>query len=217
MLTAIPMTSPARHHRRILTTILILSLSLLALPGLAHAETGGLQEEDVRVFSSSQFDGRTLYQGVFLLDGPVLKLFPEGQEARRQAAEQGYRPDRKTVELFLDEIGRLDPSFFAEFAVEINSGDHVRVAAALQDGGQAFQKVVAQLQGGQGGALANDKAATITVVAVLAIAAVGWLVAIGTVFVAAAVAFYSTASSDTSHALTHDQFIHLVATRLRTP
>lgn len=202
------------HRIRLLATAVLLSLSMLLLPTVAHADTADLQEEDIRIFSSSQFDGRTLYRGVFLLDGPVLKLFPEGQEARRQAVEQGYRPNPETLEVFLSEISRLNPSFFGSFAKAMNSGDHVQVAAALQDGGKVFQQAVAALQGTPDESLADNKAAALIVVAVLAVAAVGWLVAIGTVFVAAAVAFWSTASSESSSALTHDQFIHLVATRL---
>lgn len=89
-----------------------------------------------------EHDSLTLFKGLVLRTGPVAEaVYPE-QSIGDTTSPTARRFERDLIR----QIRKSDPSFFSRFAREITSGDHVRVAAAIDDArdvvGPAFAKVV---------------------------------------------------------------------------
>jgi len=72
-------------------------------------------------------DGVTLYRALFFASGPLGQKIPTLQKAR-----PFLPPDYVSMQdTMIKQIRQKDPKFFDTFAAEIQSGDHVRVAAEL--------------------------------------------------------------------------------------
>lgn len=77
-----------------------------------------------------QYDGITLFRGLFFASGPVLSRVPTmGKVAPYFPAE--YKNFESQV---IRSIQTKDPTFFDRFAKDIQSGDRVRIAAAIKEG-----------------------------------------------------------------------------------
>ena len=124
-------------------------------------------DDDVaRSESLSRYDGEDLFVGIFFMDGPVAKRLPElVQDIRVQGGEpeddeelerlrSQFPPPTEVAGEQREEIDRFeqrvlalvraaDPTFFARFAEDIQSGDHFRVDAALTEGSEVLEAALA--------------------------------------------------------------------------
>ncbi len=83
----------------------------------------------------SAYGGEALYRGLVLLRGDVARLIPEIRDhlAGSLAIDdpQLERALGRFHDRLVDAIQALHPRFFTEFGVEVRSGDHLRIEAAL--------------------------------------------------------------------------------------
>lgn len=94
----------------------------------AAATTAQSHQATAAIPPSGGYDGRTLYVGLAFGQGPVAALFPELEGLHSMAAgHEDY------VNATVSEMASLDPTFFERFAHEIQSGDRVRIRAALAE------------------------------------------------------------------------------------
>jgi SdpC family antimicrobial peptide len=182
--------------------------------------------------SQSPMDGETIFRGLVLDDGPVAKLFPEiWQDPQvvayvRLANQHSSKEQRAAArQKLVDLVRKQSPTFFDRFAAEMQSGDPVRVEAALGEMTNLLTKGVAPLvippppDGGGGYSYeVNDVdvvnyVAAVTVVAVAVAAAVAVVVAAVVVVLAV---FSPAGSSDATSHLRHDQLVNLITQRLAT-
>lgn len=114
----------------------------------------------------ARYSGHQLFVGIFFMDGPVAQRLPElVQDIRVQAGApeedadleqlRGEFPPPTEVQgerrVQLDEfearvlasVERSDPTFFARFAEDVQSGDHFRVDAALTEGAEVLEAALA--------------------------------------------------------------------------
>jgi SdpC family antimicrobial peptide len=87
-----------------------------------------------------RYDGETIFRGVFLDDGPVTKLFPEIWENptvvgyRDQAVQAGSEEQAAAgQQALIAALRAQDPTFFDRFGKEMQSGDRIRIKAAMTE------------------------------------------------------------------------------------
>src|SRR5437870_2246999 len=73
------------------------------------------------------YNGETLYRGLFFASGPVAAKIPTVQRVERYLPPEYKALEDKVVQ----HIKSTNPTFFPNFEKEIQSGDHLRVAAAI--------------------------------------------------------------------------------------
>jgi hypothetical protein len=111
----------------------ILALTLVATmvngdhPAVAASNVPNSSHAAVRP-ATDGYDGVTLYRGLAFGQGPVGALFPELEGLRQLTAKSDDR-----ISAMVDQIAMADPTFFDRFAADIQSGDRVRIRAALQE------------------------------------------------------------------------------------
>jgi SdpC family antimicrobial peptide len=87
----------------------------------------GLMLVETSVAQNPPLDGVTLYRALFFAQGPLADKIPTVVKVR-----PFLPPDYLSLQdRIIDRIQAKDPNFFKTFATEIQSGDHLRVAAAL--------------------------------------------------------------------------------------
>jgi SdpC family antimicrobial peptide len=99
---------------------------LLALEFINHGYTAPQRN------AGTPYDGETLFRGLFFGSGPVAAKIPTvGKVAP-------YFPSdyRNLENQIIKNIQGKDPGFFDRFAKEIQSGDRVRIAAAIKSANQ---------------------------------------------------------------------------------
>ncbi|WP_101787018.1 hypothetical protein [Nonomuraea indica] len=72
--------------------------------------------------SPARYDGKELYRGLFLAEGPVARAHPE------LSLHQGQPWTTAEADDLTARIEALEPGFFDGFAAGITSGDRVRIA-----------------------------------------------------------------------------------------
>ncbi len=130
-----------------LARLFVMPVALFALL-LAGCDAAGPDTADL----SARYDGESVYRGVIFGQGAVAALFPEiwNQQAVQQALDQmspdqldQYLADRKVAFAAFDDLVEIirndDPAFFERFGADMQSGEHLRVQAALEAG---FDKLV---------------------------------------------------------------------------
>jgi SdpC family antimicrobial peptide len=75
------------------------------------------------------YDGVTLYRALFFASGPVASKIPTIQKAAPYLPKEYKNLEGQIIKY----IQGKDPNFFVGFAREIQSGDRVRVAAAIKN------------------------------------------------------------------------------------
>jgi SdpC family antimicrobial peptide len=90
-------------------------------------------------------DGETVFRGGLLDDGPVARLLPEIWE---NPVIMGYRDHAdltgqttEAVQLLIAALRAQAPTFFDRFGTEMQSGDHIRILRAIDEGGDRLKKV----------------------------------------------------------------------------
>jgi SdpC family antimicrobial peptide len=118
-----------------IVTVSILSISLLGIPRPAFAQ------------SSQSFTGEQIFRGILFGEPPVSQLFPEiwAGDAARQSLDTKDKiiAVNELKEGVVAEIISSDPAFLSYFGQEMQSGDHLRVQAALRE---ASQRMFAAMQ-----------------------------------------------------------------------
>ncbi len=99
--------------------------------------------------AKSQYDGEAVFRGVLLDDGPVARLFPEIWEnpvivGYRDHADLAGQPT-EAVQLLIAALRSQDSSFFDRFGTEMQSGDHIRILRAIDEGGDRLKKLAGDL------------------------------------------------------------------------
>lgn len=84
--------------------------------------------------TAKAYTGEEIFSGIFFGQGEVDKLFPEIWEQQQAALKANDREYEKIRNEVISEIKTNKPGFFKEFGVEMRSGDHLRVQAALETG-----------------------------------------------------------------------------------
>jgi SdpC family antimicrobial peptide len=123
----------------------VLLASLILYLGCAVPATA--KSPTIEPQPSLQYDGKTIFLGVFLDDGPVAKLFPEiwenptvvgyRDEALKAGSEEQATAARQAL---IAALQAQDPTFFDRFGKEMQSGDRIRVKAAMTEAGNRLMK-----------------------------------------------------------------------------
>ena len=128
---------------RLLRTISIsLALALLAT-SITQGNPTYAQTTGVRTSSGSRVDPgelvttRQIFVGVLFGQGPVARLFPSLKDAPAATAEQLAEIDRAVDQLSIEDPGLVD-----SFASAVQSGDRVRISAAVSGAVSAMRRLV---------------------------------------------------------------------------
>ncbi len=161
--------------------------SLVMVPVMAVAAGGGCAgdvagpESPDAAEQAVRYDGETLFRGLTFGDGPVAAALPELYAQVPRPEDSGLTQEQlqgieSTKTFLVSEIKRRDPVFFAAFADGIQSGDPVRVAAALDRSGRILTGILRDIERENSTApdpsVVTGQAVWLLVVVVLAVAVV---------------------------------------------
>jgi SdpC family antimicrobial peptide len=151
-----------------IVTALISSMALLGLPSQTFAQEPS---------TPTVFTGEQIFRGIFLGQAPVSQLFPEMWGKDQMKLSEWDEMDEQIVARIIAN----DWTFMARFATEMQSADHLRVQATLDEAGQATVRAMQELgymdkEGNPAEALASGDCAFRVLVAVyvVAVAVVVW-------------------------------------------
>ena len=97
----------------------------------------GVAASDLHAATHAPYDGPTLFRGLFFGSGPVGRLFPDIWDAARYRGYDAEQPGVMAFQASLTErLAARDATFFARFADDVQSGDRVRIASALEEAGR---------------------------------------------------------------------------------
>lgn len=92
------------------------------------------------------YDGRTLFKGIMLGQGPVADIIPEIKQILKVdlliSNEERLEKVNKYTDVLLDLIAIYDPNCFNEFKLLITSGDQLKIQEAIGKGGRAILKAL---------------------------------------------------------------------------
>jgi SdpC family antimicrobial peptide len=92
-----------------------------------------------------QFDGKSLYLGIFFGEGEVGKRLPEvwsGKSTTERSNPDLVQEVKRTEARILDRLEQADSTFFSRFQQEVSSGNPLRVEAVLNDGAKRLKDVL---------------------------------------------------------------------------
>jgi SdpC family antimicrobial peptide len=99
----------------------------------------------------SSFSGRELYRGIMLGTGEVVSAVPEIEDLFHMKALAGDRATQERLvaaqDRLMGEIHRLDGEFFERFRRETQSGEHLRIEAAIGEAGGLTLRAALALEG----------------------------------------------------------------------
>lgn len=97
-----------------------------------------------------KYDGETLFRGLILGDGPAAKEFPEIWEnadvkrfmaaVERENKANPKRADDARAEV-MSRLRQRDATFFTNFGIEMQSGDHLRIQTTLHNTATILQEL----------------------------------------------------------------------------
>jgi SdpC family antimicrobial peptide len=91
----------------------------------------------------AQYSGETLFRAIYFGQGEVAKAFPEVWELKAFAPLHHLTPEQAVrLDKFVAAIDAKYPGLFDRFAVEIQSGDHLRVQAAMLEGAADMSSLI---------------------------------------------------------------------------
>ena len=157
-----------------------------------------------------RYDGETLFRGLFFRQGPVAERLPSLSIAPMPPTGQGAL----VLDTLIAKMRASDPQFFSRFARGIQSGNRLRVLAAIQDAQTVFDNALTAVY--QATAVANpDVGDCLYLAAVVALVLV--LVGAGAIVVAAVAAavvvwvyFWAPATNSTSR-LAEEKWVNQIA------
>ena len=102
-------------------------------PQIASADTAHLK-------ATTQYNGETLFRGLYFGEGPVASHFPEiwhaPQVEQRLSSVEGSEEWVSTKDQAVAWVRNSDPTFFQRFEQDVQSGDHIKVSRAYKEGSQ---------------------------------------------------------------------------------
>lgn len=116
-----------RRLPRAVAALLAAVLAVAALAPLANARE-----------TVERYDGRELVRGLLLGSGPVAEQLPEVFGELPKMPEEAQEIER----LLLSRLDEQNPELFDSIAKRVDSGDHVLVEEALNDGSKAILELV---------------------------------------------------------------------------
>ncbi|MBZ3766589.1 hypothetical protein COJ91_00070 [Bacillus thuringiensis] len=134
--------------KKVIPTVLALGLAINSTSVFAAENTNSNSQNKAAVTTESkqqQYDGETIYRGLFFGEGPVAKLFPEiwSEDLTKQA---NTTEAKKVSEFLTEKINEVDPNYFNELKAAVYSGDNIKIQEAFGKGGQLLVKVSEGLQ-----------------------------------------------------------------------
>lgn len=128
------------------------TLAMVALLGQASLVTACSYDEAGPVSSEptaearAQLTGEQMFRGIFFGEGPVGAMFAEVWEGR-SATDRADNPEtarliREIQDDAVSHIRTVDPDFFAHFAAQVRSGDHLQTQSALREGATLLGEAV---------------------------------------------------------------------------
>jgi len=200
-----------------------LGLSMLLIAGTANSGAAPAAP-------ALRYDGETLYRGLFYGSGPAAKLFPEiwessGLKAIRQRIPVTAEAEAKKTAILNAIVARIrwaDATFFDHLAVELQSGDHVRIQESLdlasrltRDAIKSETDSIKQRDDLRQMASQDFAVLIATVVVALAVVVVDVVAIEGAVVVLLMVEFWEDGMrAESSSALKREVWVNLVAERL---
>jgi len=115
-----------------IVTLLISSMGCFGLPSPVFAQTRP---------TPTTFSGEQIYRGLLLGEAPVSQFFPEIWAK----GDRGISGMEEMDEQVIAQINAEDRTFMGRFAVEMQSGDHLRIETALQEAGALTIKAMQNL------------------------------------------------------------------------
>ena len=100
-----------------------------------HYDSGVSRPQPV----AAHYDGETLYRGLYFAQGPVAELFPDVPRPTTSAARTA------AINAIVNRVRTQHPEFFAEFALAMQSGNRVKIRAALDNADAVTREAVRSL------------------------------------------------------------------------
>lgn len=144
----------------------VILVGVMSRPALAARENA----PGLAAAGAARFEGETLFRGLAFGQGPVAKLFSELANVPVASPEE-----TAAIDAIVAQMRTLDPRFFDRFGVALQTGDRVRIRAALEEANVLGQRAIVVLSGQTDPGLAVGDC--VVLIVVLAIVAVGVLVA----------------------------------------
>jgi SdpC family antimicrobial peptide len=134
---------PGKHEGRRSPWPVAVTLAVVAT-ALLVAVSGPIAQAATRPAPAQRavYDGESLLRGLFFGQGPVAQQHPELALTRVEGADAKAMTDRLVAD-----VKRQDPRFPARFAVEVQSGDRVRVRAAVSEAADLLRQAVTRAYG----------------------------------------------------------------------
>src|SRR5919201_2636119 len=126
-----------------LALFLVASLVFLAAGPASSSTSAGSSAPPKK----EKHDGEQIFRGLlFGEEGPISRMFPDIWQ-RPDVVEQMNTPAKAKAwnalkEKTIARIRKKDPTFFARFGDEIQSGDHLRIQHALAEAGKAITETI---------------------------------------------------------------------------
>jgi SdpC family antimicrobial peptide len=86
-----------------------------------------------------QYDGETIFRGLVFGQGEVAKYFPEiwSNDLLKEANKKEVK---QIVDILISDIKKSNPNYFNELKNAVYSGEHLKIQAALNKGGELLSK-----------------------------------------------------------------------------
>jgi SdpC family antimicrobial peptide len=132
-----------------------------------------LQSAEMDGFTLAKYDGKELFRGIILADGPVARSIPTIRDhlmlENSLKDPKALEAARELHERIIALVERNNPEFFGEFEQVILSGDHLEIAAAINRGRTLARDVLEEARAGT--TLATDEKCLVAAVVVAVVAA----------------------------------------------
>lgn len=188
----VSVTWPVRH--RILSFVTAILVVFVPVALEVHADPGN---------GGPPWSGEDLFRGLLLGQGPVAALFPEiwdevndyrTKSIPAEKLEEAEAAIEYNTNKVMEYILADDHEYFENFAVEVQSGDQLRVEAAILDGADRLIDVIALLADMDSEQLQTfdiPQVPLVGVAAVVVVAAVLVVVSLGVLFMQVAAAVWA--------------------------
>jgi len=128
-----------------LTCLLGMTLALTACGTSAPVPQGVVTTQAVSALKEPILDGQAIFRGIAFGEQQLGELLPEvwqGVSVHDLASdEQDLKELVSQVDGFVEEVGRFDPTYFADLSASMRSGDPVQVENMLQRTGKTLESM----------------------------------------------------------------------------
>ena len=105
----------------------------------------GCNYDSLQELPDDKIDGKELFSSLYFLNGKAVEKVPQLLEMRNDLEKyQEFSKHKNRIdsinEILVDRITTLDPNFYEEFLLEMQSGEHLNVQDAYHDGIEMLAK-----------------------------------------------------------------------------